>query len=309
MSTPISVPASRSNPVATTPSASHAVWRRVLREPRVLFGAALLTILIAVAIFAPWIAPYSPSDQDLLSVLLPPAWISGGSHAHLFGTDSLGRDLLSLAIYGSRVAVYVGIAAPIGAGLIGTLLALTAGWCGGKVDWFILRVVEIWMSFPAVVLAMVLIAAISPSVTNVIIALVFVDWTRFCRVLRAEVLVIRRRDYIAAARISGAGALRTILLDVLPGIVPTLVTLMSLEIGIAVVAECSLSFVGLSAQASVPTWGGMISDGLANVFSVPWGLILPVLCTVLTVLATTFLGEGLRRTTDSRLLDRPELKP
>lgn len=288
---------------------SHAVLRRVFREPRVLFGTTLLVLLLAVAIFAPLIAPYSPSNQDLLNVLLPPAWISGGSTTHVFGTDSLGRDLLSMAIYGSRVAVYVGVAAPVGAAVIGTALALVAGWCGGKTDWIILRIVEVWMSFPAVVLAMVLIAAISPSVTNVIIALIFVDWTRFCRVLRAEVLVIRRREYVAAARISGAGPLRTILFDVVPGIVPTLITLMSLEIGIAVVAECSLSFVGLSSQATVPTWGGMIADGLANVFSVPWGLILPVLCTVLTVLATTFLGEGLRRTTDRRLLERPELKP
>lgn len=292
--------------VGVTP---HAILRRVLREPRVLFGATILLILLVVALFAPLIAPYAPSNQDLLSVTLPPAWVAGGSTAHLFGTDSLGRDLLSLAIYGSRVAVYVGIAAPIGAGLVGSILAIVSGWCGGKIDWVILRVVEIWMSFPAVVLAMVLIAAISPSVTNVIIALVFVDWTRFCRVLRAEVLVIRRRDYVAAARIAGAGPLRTILFDVVPGIIPTLITLMSLEIGIAVVAECSLSFVGLSAQASVPTWGSMIADGLANVFTVPWGLILPVLCTVLTVLATTFLGEGLRRTTDSRLLERTGLKP
>ncbi len=289
--------------------ASRAMWRRVLREPRVLVGAALLSVLIVLAISAPWTAPYAPSNQDLMNALLPPVWVNGGNAAHLFGTDSLGRDLLSMAIYGARVAVYVGLVAPIGAALIGGVLAVTAGWCGGKTDWVILRVVEIWMSFPAVVLALVLIAALSPSVTNVIIALIFVDWTRFCRVLRAEVLVIRRRDYIAAARIAGSGSLRTILSDVVPGILPMLITLMSLEVGIAVVAECSLSFVGLSAQASVPTWGGMISDGLANVFSVPWGLILPVMCTVLTVLATTLLGEGLRRTTDSRLLERPELKP
>lgn len=302
-------PLSTSSMVPAANPPTHAALRRVAREPRVLFGALVLAALIAVAVLAPWLAPFRPDDQDLLNTLLPPAWMAGGVHEHWFGTDSLGRDLYSLALYGARVAVLVGFTAPLGAGLIGGVLALVAGWCGGKVDWAILRIVEIWMSFPAVVLALVLVVALSPSVVNVIIALVFVDWTRFCRVLRAEVVVVRRRDYVAAARIAGASPLRTVWSDVLPGIVPTLITLMSLEVGIAVVAECSLSFVGLSAQASQPTWGGMIADGLANVFSTPWGLILPITCTVLTVLATTFLGEGLRRTTDSRLQERPGLKP
>lgn len=291
------------------PEPSHALLRRVMREPRVQFGMALLTLLILVAAVAPWLAPFRPDDQDLVNTLLPPAWAADGNGMHWFGTDSLGRDLYSLAIYGARIPVLVGITAPFGVGLIGGTLALIAGWCGGKIDWMILRVVEIWMSFPAVVLALVLVVALSPSVMNVIIALVFVDWTRFCRVLRAEVMVIRQRDYVAAARIAGSGTFRTVMRDVLPGVLPTLITLMSLEVGIAVVAECSLSFVGLSAQPGVPTWGSMISDGLANAFSTPWGLILPIGCTVLTVLATTFLGEGLRRTTDSRLLERPDLRP
>jgi peptide/nickel transport system permease protein len=287
-------------------SPSRATLWRVAREPRVVFGASVLVILVLAALLAPAIAPFRPDDQDLLSTLLPPAWAPGGSSEHLFGTDSLGRDVLSLALYGARIAVLVGFIAPLGTALIGGALALLAGWCGGRIDWTVLRVVEVWMSFPAVVLALVLVVALSPSVANVIIALIFVDWTRFCRVLRAEVVVIRRRDYVAAARIAGAGPLATILRDVLPALLPTLITLMSLEVGIAIVAECSLSFVGLSADASQPSWGGMISDGLANVFTSPWGLILPIACMVLSVLATTFLGEGLRRTTDARVLERSE---
>jgi peptide/nickel transport system permease protein len=281
-------------------SSGRAASLRIVREPRVLFGAGVLLMLVIVALCAPAIAPYAPDDQDLLSTLLPP------SSEHWFGTDSLGRDVFSLAIYGARIAVMVGFIAPLGTALIGGALALLAGWFGGKVDWFVLRVVEVWMSFPAVVLALVLVVAMSPSVANVIIALIFVDWTRFCRVLRAEVVVIRRRDYVAAARIAGAGPFATILRDVVPALLPTLITLMSLEVGIAIVAECSLSFVGLTADASRPSWGSMISDGLANVFTSPWGLILPIACMVLAVLATTFLGEGLRRATDSRLLERSE---
>ncbi|MGF6605283.1 peptide/nickel transport system permease protein [Paraburkholderia sp. WSM4175] len=298
-----------SQPAVRPSSLSRAALWRIAREPRVLFGATVLALLVLAALFAPAVAPFRPDDQDLLSTLLPPAWAPGGSREHLFGTDSLGRDVLSLALYGARIAVLVGFIAPLGTALIGCALALLAGWCGGRIDWAVLRVVEVWMSFPAVVLALVLVVALSPSIANVIIALIFVDWTRFCRVLRAEVVVIRRRDYVAAARIAGAGPLATILRDVLPALLPTLITLMSLEVGIAIVAECSLSFVGLSADASQPSWGSMISDGLANVFSSPWGLILPIACMVLSVLATTFLGEGLRRATDARLLERSEQRP
>lgn len=295
MSTPLS-----SRPFARQPSPGRAALLRIVREPRVLFGAGVLLMLVMVALFAPAIAPFKPDDQDLLSTLLPP------SSEHWFGTDSLGRDVFSLAVYGARIAVLVGFMAPLGTALIGGMLALLAGRCGGKADWLVLRVVEVWMSFPAVVLALVLVVAMSPSVANVIVALIFVDWTRFCRVLRAEVVVIRRRDYVAAARIAGAGPVATIVRDVVPALLPTLITLMSLEVGIAIVAECSLSFVGLTADASQPSWGSMISDGLANVFTSPWGLILPIACMVLSVLATTFLGEGLRRATDARLLERSE---
>ncbi|MCP1117991.1 ABC transporter permease [Robbsia andropogonis] len=281
-----------------------ATLLHVLREPRVVLGGLILLAVAAMALFAPWLAPVAPDQQDLINTLLPPAWAAGGMASHFLGTDSLGRDILSLTIYGARVAMFVGCVAPIGAALVGGTLALLAGWRGGRTDWVVMRIVETWMSFPAVVLALILMVALSPSIINVVIALVFVDWTRFCRVLRAEVAVIRRREYVAAARIAGAGTFRTIAHDVLPNMMPTLITLMSLEIGIAVVAECSLSFVGLSAQPGTPTWGSMIADGLANVFTTPWGLIAPITCIVVTVLATTLLGEGLRRATDARLLVR-----
>lgn len=278
--------------------------RRVLAEPRVLVGLVLLVLLSGVALFAPWIAPHAPNEQDLLATLLPPAWAPGGDRAYPLGTDALGQCVLSRLIYSTRVTVVIMLTAPLGAALLGTTLALIAGYRGGRVEWAILRMVDLWMSFPAIVLALVLMVALSPGLVNVIVAIVLVDWTRFCRVIRADVVVLRRKDYVAAARITGASHWQVVLRDILPGIWPTLVALISLEMGISVVAESILSFVGMSVEPHVPTWGVMISDGLKNVFSAPWGLVAPVLCTVLTVLATTVLGDGLRRTTDPRLFNR-----
>jgi peptide/nickel transport system permease protein len=280
----------------------------VLAEPRVLIGLSVLILLLLIALCAPWLAPHAPNDQDLLSTLLPPMWSAGGNPDYPLGTDALGQCILSRMIYGARVAMIIATVAPLGAALLGCVLALLAGYRGGWIDWLIMRVVDIWMSFPAIVLALVLMVALSPGLGNVIAAIVLVDWTRFCRVIRSEVVVLRRREYVAAARIAGANHPRVILRDILPGVMPVLISLISIEMGIAVVAESILSFVGMSVDASRPTWGMMIADGLQNVFSSPWGLILPVLCVVVTVLATTLLGDGLRRSTDPRLLSRTGAK-
>jgi peptide/nickel transport system permease protein len=273
-----------------------------LAEPRALFGAAVLLLLAVVALAAPMLAPHLPNEQDLVNTLLPPMWAPGGLRSFPLGTDALGQCILSRLLYGARVTVIIATLAPLGACALGCTLALVAGYCGGKVDWLILRVVDVWMSFPAIVLALVLMVALSPSLTNVIVAIVLADWTRFCRILRSEVVVLRRREYVAAARIAGARHWQVVLRDIVPGILPMLISLLSIEMGVAVVAEAILSFVGRSVQASVPTWGTMVADGLQNVFSSQWGLILPVLCIVVTVLATTMLGDGLRRSADPRLL-------
>ena len=271
-----------------------------LAEPRAAIGLLMLLVLVVLALAAPWLAPHLPNEQDLVNTLLPPMWSPGGNPSFPLGTDALGQCILSRLLYGARVTVIIATAAPLGAAVLGGLLALLAGYCGGRVDWLILRVVDIWMSFPAIVLALVLMVALQPSLVNVIAAIVLTDWTRFCRVIRSEVVVLRRRDYVAAARIAGAGHLQVVLRDIVPGIVPVLIALVSIEMGIAVVAESILSFVGRSVAADVPTWGTMVADGLQNVFSSQWGLILPVLCIVLTVLATTLLGDGLRASTDPR---------
>lgn len=277
---------------------------RVLREPRVWLGLAGILTLVLTAAFAPWLAPHGPNDQDLLYTLLPPMWADGGASEYPLGTDSLGQCILSRLIYSTQVVALVGLLAPLGAALVGVPMAILSGYLGGKVDWLIMRAVDIWMSFPAVVLALVLMVALSPGLTNVILAIIVVDWTRFCRVLRSEVMVLSRRNYIAAAQLTGATHLQVILRDIAPGLMPQLLTLLSIEMGISIIAEAILSFVGVSMEPSIPTWGMMIADGLKSVFSAPFGLIAPVLCMTVTVLACTLLGDGLRQTLDPRLLER-----
>ena len=277
---------------------------RVLREPRVWLGLIGILTLIATAAFAPWLAPHGPNEQDLLYTLLPPMWAEGGTSDYPLGTDSLGQCILSRLIYSAQVVALVGLLAPLGAALVGMPMAIVSGYVGGKVDWMIMRAVDIWMSFPAVVLALVLMVALSPGLTNVILAIIVVDWTRFCRVLRSEVMVLRRRNYIAAAQLTGATHLQVILRDIAPGLMPQLLTLLSIEMGVSIIAEAILSFVGVSMEPSIPTWGMMIADGLKSVFSAPWGLVAPVLCMTVTVLACTLLGDGLRQTLDPRLFER-----
>ncbi len=261
-------------------------------------GGALILLLVVMAAAAPWIAPAPPNDMDLLSVLLPP------DASHWLGTDSLGRDVLSRLVWGTRIALFVAVGAAIGAAVVGTLLGLLAGALGGWVDWLISRLVDLWMSFPPVVLSLLLMVALGAGLGNVVLAIVLVDWTRFCRVLRSEVMVIRRQDYVSAARLIGFGAVRTIRREIFPGIVPTLVTLGALEMGIAVRVEAVLSFVGMSVPADVPAWGQMIADARSDMVAAPWAILAPVGAIVLTVIGFNLLGDGLRQRLDPRLRAR-----
>jgi peptide/nickel transport system permease protein len=210
-------------------------------NPRVVFGSTVLLAMIALAALAPWLAPHDPLDQDLINTLLPPAWL-GGERGFLLGTDSLGRDILSRLIYGARVALTVAVVAALLAGLLGSVLGLLAGYFGGWVDTLISRVVDIWMSFPAVLLSIVLAAVLGAGLHTVVIAIVVIDWTRFCRVVRSEVLVQREQDYVASAVTIGLAPGRILFGEVLPNVVPLLLTLFTLEMGIAIVVEAILSF-------------------------------------------------------------------
>jgi dipeptide transport system permease protein len=274
---------------------------RWLRSGRVVTGLAIVAVIGLCAVFAPWLAPHDPNEQNLIATFLPPAWTDGGGAAYVLGTDSLGRDVLSRLIYGARVAMLVALFGALGAMAIGAVLAHAAGYFGGWIDAAIGRAVDVWMSFPPVVLSLILMVGIGTGVRNVILAIVLVDWTRFCRVLRSEVLVVARKDYVAAARLAGFSHWRTITREIVPATLPLLITLTSLEMGIAVIVEAILSFVGLSVGAETPAWGQMIADARQYIYDSPWNLAFPILAIFLAVFGFNMLGDGLRRTLDVRV--------
>jgi len=231
-------------------------YRPVWSEPGLVIGGSIVLAFVLIALFAPWLSPHDPLNQDLMAGLLPPLWIPGGDPAYLLGADSLGRDLLSRLIHGSRVALTVAILAAGFAAVLGTVLGLLAGFFGGVVDSVISRTVDIWMSFPAVLLSIVLVAVLGTGLHSVVFAIGIIDWTRFCRVVRAETLVQKNQDYVSASRALGLKPAAIIFTEILPNLIPILLTLFFLEMGIAVVVEAILSFVGLSISSDTPTWGG-----------------------------------------------------
>jgi ABC-type dipeptide/oligopeptide/nickel transport system permease subunit len=276
--------------------AQRARWITALRRggSRLWVGAALVGLLVLVALLAPLIAPHDPLEQDLMSAQLPPAWASGGEPAYFLGTDSLGRCVLSRLIYSARTAVAVALIAATLAAAIGIALGLIAGSFGGWVDQLTSRLIDVWMAFPPVLLSIVLAAVIGAGLTSVIVAIVVVDWTRFARVVRAETMVQLQRDYAAAARVIGLGRADILRLEILPNLVPLVVTLLAVEMGIAILVEVILSFVGISVAGDTPTWGGMIAEGRQIVYQAPWIMALPIGCIIASVIGFNLLGDGLR---------------
>jgi len=261
---------------------------------RMWLASSWLVCLFAATLFAPLISPHDPLAQDLFSSRLPPFWMNGAEPGYYLGSDSLGRDVLSRIFYGGRVALSVAFVAGTATCLVGTTLGVISGYLGGWVDLFISRLVDIWMAFPPVLFAILLIAVIGTGLTSIIIAIVVIDWTRFCRVIRAETKGQSAMDYVASARVAGRSRLGIMLVEILPNVLPTIVVLLSLEMGIAVIVEAILSFVNLSISTDFPTWGGMISEGRTSIHQAWWVIVFPLVTLFLTVLSFSQLGEGLK---------------
>jgi peptide/nickel transport system permease protein len=265
---------------------------------RLWLGGAWLALLVFAAVFAGVLAPHDRLAQDLMLQTLPPGWIAGAEPGYYLGTDSLGRDVLSRIIYATRPALIVAIVASTAACAFGSLLGLAAGFFGGWTDRVISRLVDIWMAFPPVLLSILLVAVMGPGLSSVIIAIAIIDWTRFCRVVRAEAMQQRRMDYVDSAKVAGYGTMRIMLREVLPNVAPAILVLFSLEMGIAVIVEAILSFVNLSISTDDPTWGSMIAEGRGVVHQAWWVLVFPLICLFLTVLAFSQFGEGLKERFD-----------
>jgi len=261
---------------------------------RLWLSGGWLLILVLAAVFAPMISPHDPLEQDLFASRLPPFWQQGADPAYLLGTDSLGRDLLSRMLYGARLALTVALVAGTLTCIVGATLGLIAGYYRGWADLVISRLVDIWMAFPPVLFAILLIAVLGTGLTSIIVAIVVIDWTRFSRVVRAEAMSQGAMDYVASAQVAGRSRLGIALAEILPNVLPTIVALLTLEMGIAVIVEAILSFVNLSISTDQPTWGGMIAEGRTSIYQAWWVLVFPLAALFLTVLSFSQLGEGLK---------------
>ncbi len=261
---------------------------------RLMLSAGWLTLLLIAALAAPLIAPQDPLAQDLFLGRLPPFWMNGTEPGFYLGTDSLGRDVLSRILYGARLALTVALIAGSLTCLIGATLGLCAGFLRGWVDIVISRFIDIWMAFPPVLFSILLIAVLGPGISSIIIAIVVIDWTRFARVIRAEAMTQGAMDYVASAQTSGRKPFSTMLTEILPNVLPTIIVLLTLEMGIAIIVEAILSFVNLSISTDDPTWGGMIAEGRTAIHQSWWVLVFPLITLFFTVLSFSQLGEGLK---------------
>ncbi len=271
--------------------------RRMLRHKGFLFGATVLFSLVFLAIFAPLIAPFDPLDQSLARRLLPPVWSEGGVWDHLLGTDHLGRDYLSRLLYGARISLMVGIGAATVGLLIGVTLGVCAGYFGGWIDQVVSYLLTCQLALPGLLLAMSLVFLIGPSVFVVICVIGVLHWTYYLVVTRTATMQIKQLDYISSARAIGSSNSQIIFYEILPNLLNQIIVIFTLEIGIAILAEAALSFLGVGIQAPTPSWGLMIAEGKTAMFYRPWLVILPGIAIFMLVISTNLMGDGLRDVT------------
>jgi peptide/nickel transport system permease protein len=279
----------------TTAIAPRSQSRLTRRSDFPLIPTLILLGIAFIATFANVLAPHNPEVGNLAARFRPPAWETGGSTTYLLGTDQLGRDVLSRLIFGARVSIVVGFTAVIFAGVLGTGLGIIAGYLGGWVDQLIMRITDTWLALPALTFAIFLAAITGPSEMNIVIILGAVYWTRYARVIRGEVLSLREREYVKLAEIAGASSLRVILRHILPNVLNTTMVLASLTIGVVIIAEASLSFLGVGVPPPEPAWGLMLSEARSTLMAGKWWLtVFPGLCILLVVLATQLFGDWMR---------------
>jgi ABC-type dipeptide/oligopeptide/nickel transport system permease subunit len=283
------------SPAAAAPVRETAAWRhRLWRLKWGVVAAAVLLAIVASAALAPLVVAHDPLAVNIRHRLAPPAWMEGGTPAHWLGTDQVGRDLLARMVYGGRVSLVVGVAAVVISASIGVLLGLAAGYFAGRVDVVIMTLINIMLTFPFVLLALAVIAVLGPSLTNMIIVLGVADWPLYARVIRAETLAIREREFVLAGRALGMSHLRLIFRQIFPNLVSVIVVIATLQVARVIILESFLSFLGLGVQPPTPAWGNMLGEGRLYMLNSWWIATFPGLAIFLTTLAINLLGNALR---------------
>lgn len=301
-STPLPTLAIASVPAAETdalPSSRSSPWPLV----RLFFGAwqarvglAIIGLFVFVAVFAPLLAPYDPEAIDILNRLKPPSLTSG----HLLGTDDVGRDLFSRLLFGARISLLVGVSTIVLGGLFGSTLGVIAGYHGGRIDSIIMRLVDIQLAFPSLLLAIAILAVLGSSVLNVILVLSVASWATFCRVARAQTLSLRHREFVDASRAIGAPGATILLRHIVPNTLASLLIIASFGLAANILSEASLSFLGVGVPPTVPTWGGMLGGGRNYLRLAWWVSTFPGLALMATVFAVNILGDRIRDVLDPR---------
>ena len=283
---------------------------RILYRLTLIVPVIILSLLILMAIFADlsWLglpdvrlAPYDPERISLTDRLMPPFWAEGGSTEHLFGTDKMGRDILSRLIFGARISLSVSVLVIAVTSAIGTTLGILGGYLGGRTEAFLMRITDISMAFPPILVAMLLVVSMGPSFITVVISISLLGWAPYARLIRGETLRLREEDFIEQARIIGTSAFKIMLRHVFPNIVNPLIIVMTLQVGLLIITEASLSFLGVGIPPPAPSWGNMVNDGRNMVDTAWWISTFPGIAIALVVLSGNFLGDWLRDKLDPRL--------
>jgi peptide/nickel transport system permease protein len=278
-----------------------ALLGRLVRRRTALFGMLVVAAVVLTAVFAPVVSPFDPLAQDISQRLREPGWQDPQGRVHPLGTDHLGRDILARIIYGSRIALLVGLAAVAISGLLGMAIGLIAGYFGGRVDDFFMRLADVQLAFPFILLAIAVIGVLGPSLTNIIVVIGVSSWVVYARVVRSEVLSIREREFVQAAIALGSRDGRVLARHVLPNTFTPWLVVATLDMARVIVIESALSFLGLGVQPPTPTWGGMLADGRVYLSTAWWLATFPGLAILITVLGINLFGDGLRDTLDPRL--------
>lgn len=264
-------------------------------------GLVIILLWVVVAVCAPLLAPYNPTKVDVANSFIPPAFSEGGSSAHIFGTDEVGRDILSRLIYGSRISLIVAIVAGILSMVIGTVIGLAAGYFGGKVDTVCMRIVDVMLAFPFMFMALCFMVALGSGLGNIILVLGITGWVPYARTVRAEVLSIRKREFIISSEIVGCSKWRVIRTHVLPNVIDSAIVITTMQMANTILSEAALTFLGMGLPASIPSWGQMISSGRSYIYTAWWLTMIPGVAIFLVSLSINFVGDWIRDARDPRL--------